>query len=322
VRDPWGSSERRGPSAWVGAVERWSRDHIRVARESGAFLSHRLPTSLLVWLLIGIALALPGGLHLLQVNLAAIADRWEGRPGISVFFEVGASESDTRALAARLEEDDHVRRVVLVTAEAALAEFKQYAGVADALSHLGSNPLPASLRIVLEDGSPAAAFEALAARVAAAPGVDEVTIERTWLERLEAMTGVVRRLGWFLAALFALGAVLVTATSVRLAIEGRLEELKVMKLVGATDAYLRRPFLYFGLLYGLGGGLAGAMLISTVLVVVEAPLAALIGSYGSRLEFAGLTPGFFLGLLVLGGVLGVAGALVAVRQRLRHLDIG
>jgi cell division transport system permease protein len=280
-----------------------------------------LPTSLLVWLLIGIALALPGGLYLLQVNLAAIADRWEGKPGITVFFEVGVGEAAARAVEQDLAREDAVERVVLVTADAALAEFQKYAGVADALSHLGSNPLPASLRVVLEDGTRPVEFDRIATKLRAARGVDEVTIERTWLERLEAMTRVVRRLSWILAALFALGAVLVTATSVRLAIESRLEELKVMKLVGANDAYLRRPFLYFGLLYGLGGGLAGAMLISAVLLVIESPLAALVGSYGSRLEVSGLTSGYFLGLFALGGLLGVCGALVAVRQRLRHLDI-
>jgi cell division transport system permease protein len=280
-----------------------------------------LPTSLLVWLLIGIALALPGGLYLLQVNLAAIADRWEGKPGISVYFDVGVGETAAHAVEQDLAREDAVERVVLVTADAALAEFQKYAGVADALSHLGSNPLPASLRVVLEDGTRPVEFDRIATKLRGARGVDEVTIERTWLERLEAMTRVVRRLSWILAALFALGAVLVTATSVRLAIESRLEELKVMKLVGANDAYLRRPFLYFGLLYGLGGGLAGAMLISAVLLVIESPLAALVGSYGSRLEVSGLTSGYFLGLFALGGLLGVCGALMAVRQRLRHLDI-
>jgi len=319
--DPWGAEETRGAGRWAWSLERWLRDHTRVARESLRHVSERLPTSLLVWLLIGIALALPGGLYLLQVNLAAIADRWEGKPGISVYFEVGAGEAAARAVEQDLAREDAVARVVLVTADAALAEFQKYSGVADALSHLGSNPLPASLRIVLEDGTRPAEFDRIATKLRAAQGVDEVTIERTWLERLEAMTRVVRRLSWILAALFALGAVLVTATSVRLAIEGRLEELKVMKLVGANDAYLRRPFLYFGLLYGLGGGLAGAMLISAVLLVIESPLAALVGSYGSRLEVEGLTSGYFLGLFALGGLLGVCGALVAVRQRLRHLDI-
>jgi cell division transport system permease protein len=292
-----------------------------VARDSLGHISRRLATSLLVWLLIGIALALPGGLYLVQVNLAAIADQWEGRPGVSVYFRVGASKAATEAVRASVAKEPKVERVLLVSAEEALAEFQQFAGVADALTHLDSNPLPASLRVILADGTEPAEFDLLATRIRAGRDVEDVIIERTWLERLKAMTGVVRRLGAVLAALFALGAVLVTATSVRLAIESRLEELRVMKLVGATDAYIRRPFLYFGLLYGLGGGLAAAMLISAVLLIVEPPLAVLVGSYGTTLKVEGFSVAFFAGLLALGGVLGVGGALVAARQRLQGLEV-
>jgi cell division transport system permease protein len=121
--------------------------------------------------------------------------------------------------------------------------------------------------------------------------------------------------------LFSCGAVLVTATSARLAIETRLDELRVMKLVGATDAYIRRPFLYLGALYGVGGGLLAAMLISAVLVVLEAPLATLFGSYGGQLESGGFDLTFFAGLLVVGGLLGIGGALLAVYQRLANLEV-
>jgi cell division transport system permease protein len=108
---------------------------------------------------------------------------------------------------------------------------------------------------------------------------------------------------------------------VRLAIESRLDELRVMKLVGATDGYIRRPFLYFGLFYGLGGGIAGAMLISGVLLTVETPLTVLLGSYGEDIELAGLNPGFFIGLLGLGAFLGVCGAVLAAKQRLSDLQV-
>ena len=114
---------------------------------------------------------------------------------------------------------------------------------------------------------------------------------------------------------------LVTATSVRLAIEARLEELRVMKLVGATDSYIRRPFLYFGLLYGLGGGIAGAMLISAVLGILEAPLAALLGSYGQSLDPTGVNRVVLRRSRLVGRRLGIAGALLAARQRLTHLQI-
>jgi cell division transport system permease protein len=319
--DPWGAAQTGGMHAIAQRLGRWSRDHRRVARDSIAHVSGRLGASLLVWLLIGIALALPGALYLLQTNLARMSETWEGRPGISVYFRSDAEPQLARAMRDELAVDPGVERVTLVTADEALAEFQQFTGISDALAQLDRNPLPASLRVLLRDGTDPAAFDVMATRLRARAGVDEVTMETTWLERVRAMTGLVRRLGWVLAITFASGAVLVTATSVRLAIESRLDELRVMKLVGATDSYIRRPFLYFGLYYGLGGGIAGAMLISAVLMIVEAPLTTLLGSYGQAVELAGLNVWFFVGLLGLGGFLGVCGALLAAKQRLTGLDI-
>ncbi len=315
--DPWLTPGGRNS----GRTARWFRDHRRVARDSLIFVSQRFWTSLLVWLLIGIALALPGGLYLVQKSLAAMSDSWEGRPGITVYLRVDADVQIGRALRDQLSENPDVERVSLVSAESALAEFEKFTGVSDALAHLKSNPLPASLRVVMKVDTPPERYEALATRLRAETGVDEVSVEKTWLERVQAMTVLLRRLSWVLAATFAVGAILVTATSVRLAIEARLEELRVMKLVGATDSYIRRPFLYFGLLFGLGGGIAGAMLISAVLGILEAPLAALLGSYGQSLDPNGVNVLFFAVLVLSGGVLGIAGALLAARQRLTHLQI-
>lgn len=312
--DPWSTSGGRGTA-------RWLRDHRRVARDSLIFVSQRFWTSLLVWLLIGIALALPGGLYLVQKSLAAMSDSWEGRPGITVYLRVDADVQIGRALRDQLSEDPDVERVSLISAEAALAEFEKFTGVGDALAHLKSNPLPASLRVVMKGETPPERYETLATRLRAETGVDEVSVEKTWLERVQAMTVLLRRLSWVLAATFAVGAILVTATSVRLAIEARLEELRVMKLVGATDSYIRRPFLYFGLLFGLGGGIAGAMLISAVLGILEAPLATLLGSYGQSLDPNGVNLLFFAVLVLSGGILGIVGALLAARQRLTHLQI-
>ena len=312
--DPWGPQERRGLIAW-------SRDHWRIGGESFTHLSGRVGTSFLVWLLIGIALALPGGLYLLQINLGAMTDDWEGKPGLSVYLRLDAGAEVGAALLEQLAADERVDRAWLITAEEALEEFQAFTGLTDALSALDSNPLPASIRVVLAENATVADVDVLASRLTREAGVDDVSIEKTWLERLDAASSAVRRLGWGLAVLFALGAVLVTATSVRLAIETRLDELRVMKLVGATDGYIRRPFLYFGLLYGLGGGLVGAMLISIVLVLVEAPLATLVGSYGDNLEVRGFHVGFVAGLLALGAILGVCGALLAAHQRLDDLEV-
>lgn len=316
--DPWALATGGGGGASVG---RWIRDHRRVARDSLIYVSERFGTSALVWLLIGIALALPGGLYLVQANLAGMSDRWEGQPGITVYLRVDSDAQVIGSLRDDLADDPDVERVTVTTADAALAEFEKFTGVREALAHLERNPLPSSLRVIMKGDIAPEQFDVIATRLRARAGVDEVVIEKTWLARVQAMTAVVRRLSWVLAATFALGAVLVTATSVRLAIEARLDELRVMKLVGATDGYIRRPFLYFGLLYGLGGGIAGAMLISAVIGSLEGPLSTLLGSYGQSLDPAGLNVLFFACLVMCGGALGVAGALLAARQRLSDLQV-
>lgn len=310
---PW-PHRRVGPVAW------W-QDHLRTGRETLHFISARLGTSLLVWLLVGIALALPAGLILLQLNLAGMTAEWDGRPGLSVYFELNTDAGKVGAVARRLADRPEIEAVRVTTPEEALAEFQSHADVKDALDLLTDNPLPASLRATLVPGSSLADLELVAGLVDGAPGVAEVVVEKTWLERVIDISRVVSRLGIILGVLFGIGAVLVTATSVRLAIEARLEELKVLKLVGATDRQIRRPFLYFGALYGLGGGLVAAMLISLCLVAIETPVSNLLGSYGRDLETAGFDPTFLSGLLLVGAALGVSGALLAARQRLKDLEI-
>ncbi|MDH3644310.1 MAG: permease-like cell division protein FtsX [Gammaproteobacteria bacterium] len=318
-----GASRRQGdpwPRTRTGFVS-WWQDHLRIARETMHFVSARLGTSLLVWLLVGIALALPAGLLLLQLNLADMTSAWDGRPGLSVYFDLDVDGETVKAVAAGLREREETEDVRVTSSEEALAEFQSYTSLADALDLLQVNPLPASLRATLVSGSSLADLELIAGMAAEVSGVSEVVVEKTWLERVIDITRIVSRLGMILGALFGVGAVLVTATSVRLAIEARLEELRVLKLVGATDRQIRRPFLYFGAFYGLGGGLVAAMLISLCLVAIESPLSNLLGSYGRDVETAGFDPLFLSGLLLMGGLLGVVGALLAARQRLTDLEI-
>lgn len=299
----------------------WFRAHARVASESLSYLSSRLATSLLVWLLIGIALALPAGLYLLQKNLSNLTGDWQGRPGVSVYFEREASAPMIEALIAKAEAHTKVQNVWHISPEEALAEFQEFSGLAESIDLLAANPLPSSLKVTLANSADVIDLQDVARVLDNQAGVDEVVIEKTWLERLAALSSLVNRLGVILGAMFALGAVLVTATSVRLAIEARLDELRVQKLVGASSAYLRRPFLYFGLLYGLGGGLIALMLISAMLLLLEAPLSTLMGSYGGTLTIVGFNVSFLVGLMALGGVLGLFGAILASKQRLASIEV-
>ena len=283
------------------------------------FTSSRVGTSLLVWTLVGIALALPASLMLAQANLSRLTADWGGRPGISVYFELGAK--DAALLAVRLDERPEVESVRLTTQDEALREFLAYTNLHEALADLETNPLPASLRVTLRVDAKPTALDEMAARLRQENGVAEVVVERTWVQRINAAASLAERLGIAMGALFAIGALLITSTTVRLAIEAQLDELKVMMLVGASNAQIRRPFLYFGAFYGAGGGLFAAMLVSVALLFLEAPLRELIGSFDETLELRGFDWLFVLGLFAIGGAIGIIGAMLAVRQRLSRVDV-
>lgn len=246
---------------------------------------------------------------------------WEGRPGLSVYFSLQAAPLEIEELSQYLNQYQLVLSVTMVTPDEALKEFKVTSGLGDALDLLDENPLPASLKAKFARNVTVDELQALTDKLHHLPGVAEVIVEKTWLERLNDMSQVFSRLGWALASLFGVGAILVTASSVRLAIEGRLDELRVLKLVGATSGQIRRPFLYFGAIYGFGGGVVAAMLIALTLVIIEPPLQSLLGSYSQSLNLAGFDPTFLLVLLGIGSTLGIAGALLAVRQRLSDLEV-
>ena len=313
ANEPWPKSKR--------PIAAFFRDHAGVIRDSFRYTSHRFGTSLLVWLLIGTAMSAPASLYLIQRNIEVISRQWDSLNSFSVYFKVGASAGDVEALAQQMRNQIEIRAVTTVTPEEALDEFSSHTEIVDAMTLLHSNPLPASARATVADDVSVARLSELASQFEAVDAVEEIVVERSWLGRLKAIDELIVRLGWVLGILFGTGAILITAASVRLALEMRVEEIKVLKLVGATNAYIKRPFLYFGVIYGFGGSLVASMVLSAALILLEAPFGALWSSYGEVVNFQGDEPGFYIGLALVGVIMGVAGGLVASNQRLREISI-
>lgn len=307
------------PPPWGAA---W-RSHWRVAGESLAYVARRPGYTMLAWTVIAVAIALPGSLYLLDANLRRAAGDWAGSAGFSVYFAPQAEAGASAALAQGLAAAPEVERVRLITPAEALAELRGQVAAAGAvmLDGLDADALPATIRATFAADVPEARRRALAEQTAAAEGVEEVVVESVWLERLAAIRQLVQRLEWLVAGMFGLGVVLVCSASVRLALESRLAELRVLALVGASRSYVRRPFLYLGALYGGGGGLLAAMVVAAGLVWLDAPLRRLFESYGATLEVAGFDARFVAALMASGMALGVLGAVFAVRGRLRELAV-
>ena len=270
--------------------------------------------------MIGVALAMPGLLWMLQSNVQSLTHQWQGSTGLTVYMALGASEQSIEETATALEREPAVTRFQLTTPQQALDELLARSSESDllqqAIAEVETNPLPTSFAVALDSTQPFLAMETLSRRLAAQAGVDEVVIESTWLERLRDLSRLANHGGSALSAMLLVAAVLVTFAAIRLAIDARLAELRVLALIGATRSQLRRPFLYFGSAYGLGGGIMAIVLMAVFLNEIEAPLESLLISYRNTLVLGGFTPQMVLTVLVAGWSLGVGGALIALSQRL------
>ena len=303
-----------------GRMRAWLADHRRVASETTLFISQRIVSSFLVWVMIGVALALPGLLWVLQSNMHSLSQQWQGSTGLTVYMALEASEQSIADMAATLQREPAVAAVKATTPQQALEELLAQSAdsqfLQQAIAEVETNPLPTSFAVALDSTQPFLALETLSRQLAAQTGVDEVVIESTWLERLRDLSRLANSGGSALSAMLLVAAVLVTFAAIRLAIDSRLAELRVLALIGATRSQLRRPFLYFGSAYGRGGGIMAIGLMAVFLNEIEAPLESLLISYRNTLVLGGFTPQMVLTVLVAGWSLGVGGALIALSERL------
>jgi len=272
---------------------------------------------------IGIALALPAGLQLLVSNLRALSGEWDDSVELSVYFKPGTTLERARALAESIDATDGVAQVRLVSAEASLAEFREKSGLGPTLDALGENPLPHMVAVRPDEANASPeALERLAAALGELPEADLVQADTEWVRRLYAMLDVARRLVVLAAAMLCVGVVVIVGNTIRLDIQNRRDEIEVTKLIGATDGFIRRPFLYLGFWYGLGGGLLALLLVEAGLVMLSGPVSRLAGLYGSGFRPGG--PGL-AGVLVLvfgGALLGWLGAWVSATRHMRRIEPG
>ncbi len=297
----------------------WTNHHREMWRESWARFFASPMSSGMTALVIAIALALPAALQLGLTNFQKAVAGWDGQPQISVFLHKRARENAVQSFADDLRGDPLVAGVTYISPEQALAEFQQSSGLGDALLGMDSNPLPAVL-LVRPRGSDTASLETLATRLRDSAMTDSVVLDMAWVQRLAQLTELGQRMSMGLALLLALGVLLVVVNSIRLHIESRRDEILVVKLVGATDAFVRRPFLYTGLVYGLVGGLIAWLLVSGGVWLLAGPISGLANLYGSgfRLDGPGFT--YLIGLAGGAALLGLTGAWLAVARHISAIQ--
>jgi cell division transport system permease protein len=238
----------------------------------------------------------------------------------SVLLEVGTSLNDAQDILKRVESRVDVQDVTLVTQDQALARFAADTGLVGLLDSIPGNPLPHTLLVNPMNSVGSEGHSQLALALEAVRGVDQVIFDTLWQARLAGVLQSGKRLAMGIGLLMMMGAVLILANTIRLAIDARRDEIAVIKLIGANDAYARRPFLYTGLWSGFGGGLLGAIMVGIFFMYLSEPVNQLLQLYDSDRRFTGLGIMGVMNMMFLGGALGLFSAWHAATSQLRELE--
>jgi cell division transport system permease protein len=277
--------------------------------------------TLLTLLVIALALALPAALKLFVANAQAATGNFASAVDVSVFLKTDVPLVKAQQLAQNARARNDVASVTLIPADKGLEDFRTYSGFGDALAALKENPLPHVLHVrPRATASSTAALESLRRYFVAWPEVELVQVDSEWVMRFNAILEVLQRVLLIAAALLGVGVLAVIGNTIRLEIQGRRAEIEVTKLVGGSNAFVRRPFLYTGVLYGLGGALLAWGILALVLLILHDPVATLAKLYGSRFELQGLAPEDVAVLLGAGFVLGWLGAWISAARHLRSIE--
>lgn len=302
-------------------LQGWLAHHRHTAVDSLQRLLATPGASAMTWLVIGIALALPAALFVVLQNLEDVSRGWDGNAQLSLFLEQGLTTEQGQQLAERVAEHEAVRSTRHISADQALAEFRALSGFGDVLDSLDDNPLPGVISIHLHDhpDGPELA-QRLAEELQALPEVEQVVLDLAWVQRLYSLMELGRRLTLALALALSLGVLLIIGNTIRLAIENRRDEVVIVKLVGGTDAFVRRPFLYTGLWYGLGGGVLAWLAVSLGVLWLKPASSRLAALYDSGYSLTGLGLDNALALWITGALLGWLGAWLAVNRHLHDIE--
>ncbi|HQX91374.1 MAG TPA: permease-like cell division protein FtsX [Thermomonas sp.] len=265
-----------------------------------------------------LALALPLGLWLVLQNVATLSGQVDASHGVTLYLKPGTDAAHTQAVAQSLQQRADVAKVATISPEQALADMQKREDLATAIDILGADAARAALPPVLQVTPRTGNTSALITTAQALPEIDRVQFDAQWRDRLQAWLAFALRTVQVLAVLLGLGALLVVGNTVRLDIQSRREEIGVLQLLGASDGFVRRPFLYLGAWYGLAAGGLALAILTAAQWALRQPLADLASRYDSRFALQGLDPLAIVAVLVGAGLLGWLGAGLVTGHQLRQ----
>ncbi len=297
-------------------------NHQKIAAESFARIVAEPLQSVMTMLVVAIALSLPAMLYVGVSSLQQLSGSWDSSAQMTLFLQKGAKDQAIKSLITRLESNDELAEIQYISPVQALDALQDSGGFGGALTLLDENPLPPVLLVVpiadIEGDVPR--VELLVRTLSSQPLVDEVQLDMKWLQRMQQILDIGRQITLLLGGALSLGVLLVVGNTIRLAIENRRDEILVVKLVGGTNSFVRRPFLYIGLWYGACGGVIAGLGVLLAQFWLGATVLRLAALYQSDFTLKGLGFDGVLVLVALGGALGLVGAALAVGRHIAQLE--
>lgn len=293
--------------------------HSHAFRQGLRHLSKNPLSSLLTIAVLSITLVLPSGLLLILSNGKTLTQQMKTGASISVYVQPTATKAQIQTLQTDIKAIDNLSQVDYVSADDGLKMFGERTGLSNILDTIGKNPLPAVFIVMPRNQDPAL-LNKMVTQLNALPNVATVKLDLQWVERLSALIQLLQRFTYGLAFVLGLAVLLIVGNTIRLAVQHYHQEIEVIKLVGGTDRFIRRPFLYSGLLYGLASGLFAAVIISFFVDWLQGPIANLATLYNSQFKLQGFNFEDVLTLLVISITLGFFGSWLAVAGKLQKIQ--
>jgi len=302
-------------------IRAWAINHLRTLIASLGAMTRQPAASLMTVAVIAIALALPAGMFVLLNNASHVSVGWDNSAQISVFLKSKVSEKQAKKLMGKLRLYDDINNVSLINKSQALDEFKEISGFGGAIEALGGNPLPHVLTVEPKiDANRPDKIRHLLKRLNQQKQVELAQLDLQWVKRLFAMLDIAQRAIWVIASLLGIAVLLVVGNTIRLDIQNRREEIEVTKLIGGTNAFIRRPFLYTGLWYGIGGGLLAWLLTSLSIGLLDNSVTHLASLYNSGFQVQGLSFSEGMSMIGFSCFLGLGGSWIAVGKHLSEIE--
>jgi cell division transport system permease protein len=314
------NSDAVAPVRSSGAFSIWLSRHASTSVGALGRLSRQPFASLMIVLVIAVTLALPASINVIVKNVQSVSGSWNNALDFSVYLRQDLSVSEAEGLSRLIGQRADIESVKLITSDQALAEFKQQSGFGEALDQLGDNPLPHALVVRPSPGNTGASLVLLQEEISNLPETELVQVDTEWVQRFHAILDIVRQAIAIGAALLGIAIVVIIGNTIRLDIENRREEIEVTKLIGASNAFVRRPFLWTGFWYGLLGGTFALMLVQYGLYLLKEPVSRLAGLYQGNISVASLGVAESSAIIGAAVFLGLFASWVTAARHMRRIE--